>query len=151
MPQTTPPPQMLPVTARWCLEAPAPARATRPPCIDLEVASTPEQQRLGLMARPPLPPLRGMWFPFPKPQPLRFWMYQTPSPLDMLFLRGGAVIAIATDARPCLKLPCPDYGPDADSDGVVELAAGEAKRLGIRVGSRALIQPISVQATGAGR
>ena len=151
MPQTAPPPQQLPITARWCLEAAAPARSSRPPCIDLEVARTPEQQRLGLMARPPLPPLRGMWFPFPRPQPLRFWMYRTPSPLDMVFLRGDAVIAIAADAQPCLRLPCRDYGPDADADGVVELAAGEAKRLGIQVGSRALIQPFSTPTPAAGR
>ena len=48
-----PPPQWLPVGARWCV---APQR-----CIDLEVARSSEQQRLGLMRRPALPPLRGMW------------------------------------------------------------------------------------------
>lgn len=151
MPQTAPPPQQLPITARWCLEAAAPARSSTPPCLDLEVARTPEQQRFGLMARPPLPPLRGMWFPFQRPQPLRFWMYRTPSPLDMVFLRSGVVIAIEADAQPCRTLPCRSYGPEADADGVVELAAGEAKRLGIQVGSRALIQPFNALAPAAGR
>ena len=51
------PPQQLPVTAQWCLE---PGR-----CIGLEVAATPRQQAMGLQLRPPLPPLRGMWFPYP--------------------------------------------------------------------------------------
>lgn len=142
---------MLPITARWCLESPAPASTAKPPCIDLEVATTPQQQSLGLMARPPLPPLRGMWFPYQQPQLLRFWMHHTPSPLDMLFLRQGRVIAIVADAKPCPNLPCRSYGPDEAADGVVELAAGQAKALGLQVGSRAAIQPISAPPAGAGR
>lgn len=151
MPQTAPPPQVLPITARWCLETPAPASAARPPCIDLEVASTPQQQSLGLMARPPLPPLRGMWFPYQQPQLLRFWMHHTPAPLDMLFLRQGRVIAIEVAARPCPHLPCRSYGPDEAADGVVELAAGQAAALGLQVGSRATILPIAAPLSGASR
>jgi uncharacterized membrane protein (UPF0127 family) len=79
-----------------------------------------------------------MWFPYAMPSPLRFWMHRTPEPLDIIFLRQGRVIAIAA-AIPCMRLPCPTYGPDEPADGVVELAAGEAQRLGIRVGSRATI------------
>ena len=79
-----PPPQWLPVGARWCV---APQR-----CIDLEVARSSEQQRLGLMQRPALPPLRGMWFPFSTPQPQQFWMFNTLAPLDMIFVRDGRVL-----------------------------------------------------------
>ena len=67
------PPQWLPVAARWCVG--------KKRCIELEVARSPEQQRLGLMQRPALPPLRGMWFPFSTPQPQRFWMFNTLAPL----------------------------------------------------------------------
>ncbi len=130
------PPQTLPVTARWCLE---PGKG--PGCIGLEVAVTPQQQAWGLQMRPRLPALRGMWFPYDLPTPLRFWMHRTPEPLDIIFLRQGRVIAIAA-AIPCMRLPCPTYGPDEPADGVVELAAGEAKRLGIRVGSPATIERI---------
>ena len=70
-----PPPQWLPIGARWCV--------AQHSCIDLEVARSPEQQRLGLMQRPALPPLRGMWFPFATPQPQRFWMFNTLAPLDL--------------------------------------------------------------------
>ncbi|MFM7651330.1 MAG: DUF192 domain-containing protein [Vulcanococcus sp.] len=141
---TPPPPQFLPIEARWCLEAPSPAAAPTPPvCIDLEVARTLQQQSWGLMKRPPLPPLRGMWFPYDQPQTLKFWMHHTPAPLDMLFLRGGRVIAIEAAAKPCPHLPCRSYGPDEASDGVVELAAGEAARLGLQVGSPARITPLA--------
>jgi hypothetical protein len=76
-----------------------------------------------------------MWFPYATPQTLKFWMHHTPAPLDMLFLRTGRVIAVVAAARPCPNLPCRSYGPEEPSDGVVELAAGEAARLGIKVGS----------------
>ena len=121
-----PAPQQLPVTAHWCLDAQR--------CIALEVAVTPLQQRIGLMQRPALPPLRGMWFPFDRPQPLRFWMLNTLAPLDMVFVRDNRVLAIEADVPVCPFLPCRGYGPRAASDGVVELRAGAARRLGIKVG-----------------
>ena len=133
------PPQQLPVTAQWCLE---PGR-----CIGLEVAATPGQQAMGLQLRPPLPPLRGMWFPYGMPTPARFWMHRTPAPLDMLFIRDGVVLAIEAHTRPCMRLPCPSYGPDQPVDGVVELAAGQAEALGIRVGSPVRIEALGGQPT----
>ena len=138
MATAAPPPQHLPIEAQWCLPAP-----TAPPCIQLEVARTPQQQSRGLMGRPPLPPLRGMWFPYKEPMVLKFWMHQTPAPLDMLFLRDGRVLGVEANATPCPRLPCRNYGPDEPADGVVELAAGEAQRLGLRVGSAAVIRPLA--------
>jgi hypothetical protein len=58
----------------------------------------------------------------------------------MVFVREGRVIAIEANAAPCLRLPCPSYGPEAASDGVVELGAGQASALGIKLGSLAPIQ-----------
>ncbi len=123
-----PAPQQLPITAQWCLD--------QHRCIDLEVASTPMQKRIGLMQRTPLPPLRGMWFPFDQRQPLRFWMLNTLAPLDMVFIRDGRVMAIEADVPVCPALPCRGYGPSEPSDGVVELGAGEVRRLGIQVGDQ---------------
>ena len=132
--------------AQWCLGATAAvASSASEPCIQLEVARSIQQQSWGLMGRPPLAPLRGMWFPYDQPQTLRFWMHHTPAPLDMLFLRAGRVVAIEANAQPCPRLPCRSYGPEEASDGVVELAAGEAARLGIRVGSSALIRPLPLR------
>jgi uncharacterized membrane protein (UPF0127 family) len=141
-----PPPQQLPIEAQWCLKA----TTLRPvvtsgPCIELEVARTQQQQSWGLMGRPPLAPLRGMWFPYDQPQVVKFWMHRTPSPLDMLFIRDKRVIAIEANTTPCPRLPCRSYGPDEPADGVVELAAGEASRLGLQVGSTAVIRPFKPQ------
>jgi hypothetical protein len=129
------PPQFLPVTARWCLQPGL--------CIHLEVADTPRRQALGLQLRPPLPPLRGMWFPYDPPAPARFWMHRTPEPLDMIFVREGRVLAIEAAARPCMALPCPSYGPAEPVSGVIELAGGEAARLGITAGTAVRIEPFT--------
>jgi hypothetical protein len=137
------PPQHLPITAQWCLSG----QAT---CIGLEVARTMQQQSFGMQRRPRLAPLRGMWFPYSTPTPVRFWMHLTPEPLDMIFVRDGRVLMVVAEARPCMHLPCPSYGPDAPVDGVVELAGGEAARLGIRVGSPVAISPLSRPPAAAG-
>jgi len=132
-----PPPQFLPIEARWCLQ---PNR-----CIELEVADEPHEQAKGLQLRPPLPPLRGMWFPFERPTPARFWMHRTPESLDMLFVREGRVVAIEARTQPCMQLPCRSYGPDEPVDGVIELAAGQAEAKGIRVGTAVRIEPQAAQ------
>ena len=137
------PPQQLPISAQWCLSGP-----TR--CIGLEVARTMQQQSFGMQRRPRLAPLRGMWFPYSTPTPVRFWMHLTPEPLDMIFVRDGRVLMVVAEARPCMHLPCPSYGPDAPVDGVVELAGGEAARLGIRAGTPVAISPLSRPLAAAG-
>ncbi|QEY31953.1 DUF192 domain-containing protein [Synechococcus sp. RSCCF101] len=134
-----PPPQVLPLEARWCLPA--------GPCLELEVADTPEEQRWGLMLRPALPRGRGMWFPFASPRRARFWMHRTPASLDMLFVRHGRIMAIEHAAAPCPRLPCPSYGPAEPVDGVLELGAGEARRLGLAVGDAFRTEPIAARQT----
>lgn len=130
----TPPPQWLPIEARWCL---APNR-----CIALEVADESHEQFKGLQLRPALAPLRGMWFPFNPPSLARFWMHRTREPLDMLFVHGGRVVAIEAHTKPCLHLPCRSYGPDQAVDGVLELAAGQAAAQSIQVGTAVRIEAI---------
>ena len=137
-----PPPQWLSVAARWCVD--------QQRCIDLEVARTPEQQRLGLMQRPALSPLRGMWFPFSTPQPQRFWMFNTLAPLDIIFVRDGRVHYVVRAVPTCAALPCRSYAADADGNGradfvdaVIEIGAGEAERLGIEIGDPVRIAPLT--------
>jgi uncharacterized membrane protein (UPF0127 family) len=138
-----PPPQLLPIEARWCLE---PGR-----CIELEVADEPHEQAKGLQLRPPLPALQGMWFPFDRPTPARFWMHRTPASLDMVFVRDGRVVAIEARTQPCMQLPCRSYGPDEPVDGVIELGAGQAEAKGIGVGTPVRIEPLAAQLRGGNR
>lgn len=142
-PASARPPQQLPITAQWCLSG-------QSRCIGLEVARTMQQQSFGMQRRPRLAQLRGMWFPYSTPTPVRFWMHLTPEPLDMIFVRDGRVLMVVAEARPCMHLPCPSYGPDTPVDGVVELAGGEAARLGIRAGTPVAISPLSRPLAAAG-
>ena len=138
----TSPPQMLPIEARWCLTEDDPTR-----CIDLEVPTSPRQYSMGLQMRPALPPLRGMWFVFVPPAVAKFWMHRTLAPLDLIFIADNRILAIEPNAPTCPHLPCPSYGPDVPVDGVVELGAGEAQRLGLKPGSPVRIQWLGQPAT----
>lgn len=134
-------PQWLPITAQWCL--------ADDHCIGLEVAATARQQAIGLQRRPPLPPLRGMWFPFPERTQARFWMHHTPSALDMVFVSHGRVVAIEAETQPCPRLPCRSYGPPEAVDGVIELAAGQAAIQGIAIGTVVQLEPLEARPSGA--
>ena len=131
-----PPPQQLPIEAQWCLKA----TTLRPvvtsgPCIELEVARTPQQQSWGLMGRPPLAPLRGMWFPHDQPQVVKFWMHRTPAPLDMLFIRDQLGIALESNTPPSPHLRGRHHGPHQTADCLLELAARAHNPHGLPVGS----------------
>lgn len=121
--------QMLPISAQ---------AAIRGQRILLEVARTRQQQQMGLMYRTSLADNRGMLFPFDPPQPVSFWMKNTKIPLDMIFLRNGQVKAISANVPPCKADPCPSYGPENTIiiDQVMELRAGRAAELGLKVGDR---------------
>ncbi len=109
--------------------------------IQLEVAETPQQQAQGLMFRPPLPDNRGMLFPFTPSRPVSFWMKNTPSPLDMIFLLDGRVQAIARNATMCVSDPCPIY-PESGviADNVIEVRAGLTQELGLQEGDQVVIK-----------
>jgi uncharacterized membrane protein (UPF0127 family) len=111
--------------------------------IQLEVAQTPRQQALGLMFRTSLAPNRGMLFPFDRPRVVGFWMKNCKISLDMIFLRNGIVQGIEAEVPPCLTDSCPSYGPNVPVDQVIELRGGRAQELGLQMGDRISVQPLS--------
>jgi uncharacterized membrane protein (UPF0127 family) len=132
-PQTKPKPieelgQYLPITATAIIGGRE---------LQLEVANTPSQQAQGLMFRPPLADDRGMLFPFTPARPVAFWMKNTPSPLDIIFLLDGEVKAIARNATICKSDPCPIYPENGVvADNVLEVRAGLTQELGLQEGDR---------------
>ncbi len=100
--------------------------------LDLEIAATPEARERGLMQRQRLAPYDGMVFFFPTPAPQRFWMKDTPLPLDMLFVdEMGRIVYIHT-ATPLSLEP---IGPSTPVRSVIEIAAGRASTENITVGN----------------
>lgn len=117
--------QVLPISAQLVIDG---------QIIDLEVASTPKQQQIGLMYRNFLSDDRGMLFPFPEPRIASFWMKNVNIPLDLIFMKDGVVKSIAHNVPPCQKDPCPVYYSETSVNQVLELAGGRAKQLNIQPG-----------------
>jgi hypothetical protein len=98
----------------------------------VEIAETPEARARGLMGKILTDYMSGMLFIFESAQPQTFWMRNTPSSLDMLFVdAGGKVIHIAAYTTPMSDQLYPSAGP---VKYVVEAKAGFADRFGIRPG-----------------
>ena len=96
------------------------------------LADTPRRQAQGLMFVRSLPELRGMLFVHPSPQNISMWMKNTYIPLDMVFIDAkGRIQQIVEQTRPhSLEL----IQSRAPALAVLEIAGGEAKRLGIQPG-----------------
>ncbi|TCZ66738.1 DUF192 domain-containing protein [Roseicella aquatilis] len=100
----------------------------------VEMALTPEQQTVGLMFRPAVAPEGGMLFDWGTPRESAMWMRNTITSLDMLFIAAdGRVHRIAERTVPYSLASIESRGPVR---ATLELAAGTAERLGIRVGDR---------------
>lgn len=100
----------------------------------VEVAASPREQQIGMMFRTQLPRGKGMLFPFESPRNLTFWMENTVIPLDLVFISpAGRVINVAANAKPFSRDLLPSEGP---AIAVLEIAGGEAARMGLRPGDR---------------
>jgi len=108
--------------------------ASGPVRLNVEIADDERERNHGLMYRDPLPDDRGMLFDFPEPQHASFWMRNTPSSLDIIFIGvDGRILNIADHTTP--------YSEDSIrasglTRGVLEIRAGRAEELGIRPGDR---------------
>jgi uncharacterized membrane protein (UPF0127 family) len=101
---------------------------------NVEIADDDAERDHGLMYRDPLPDDRGMLFDFPEPRRVTFWMRNTPSSLDIIFIGSdGRVLNIADHATPYSENMIPSTG---EARGVLEIRAGLAAERGIRPGDR---------------
>lgn len=100
----------------------------------VEVATTEEEKRTGLMFRKELADGRGMLFDFSPEQEVSMWMKNTFIPLDMIFIRAdGRILRIAENTVPQSTAIISSRGP---AKGVLEVIAGTAKKYGISPGDR---------------
>jgi uncharacterized membrane protein (UPF0127 family) len=103
----------------------------------VEVARSPEDQEKGLMFRTDIPKDGGMIFtPYPAdggpPRAASFWMKNTPTPLDIIFIRpDGTIATIAENTVPFSEAPVPSGEPVA---AVLEILGGRSAELGIAEG-----------------
>lgn len=102
----------------------------------VEMAVDPQHQTIGLMFRERVGPEEGMLFDWGTPRESAMWMRNTLVSLDMLFIAAdGRVHRIAERTVPHSLASIESRGPVR---ATLELAAGTAERLDIRVGDRVL-------------
>jgi uncharacterized membrane protein (UPF0127 family) len=103
------------------------------------VATTQSERQTGLMNRK-ITDTTTMLFIFPEPGVYPFWMYNTNSSLDIIWVNAtgtsGVVVYLVAGAQSCyLPVGCPNYYPTATANYVIEAKAGFASLNGIRVGT----------------
>ncbi|WP_326525102.1 DUF192 domain-containing protein [Sphingomonas sp.] len=105
----------------------------------VEVAKTAAEQQRGLMYRTDIAKDGGMLFaPYPPeggpPREASFWMENTPTSLDIVYIRADGTIArIAENTVPFSRDPIPSGEPVA---AVLEILGGRAAELGIGEGDK---------------
>ena len=72
-------------------------------------------------------------FPFALPRLASFWMKDTPQPLDLLFIAPDGTVSAVLSGKPDDETPISTGTPVI---AVIEIAGGNAARLGISEGSR---------------
>jgi uncharacterized protein len=96
------------------------------------LADNPNRQAQGLMFVRGLPHLRGMLFVYPETRIISMWMKNTYIPLDMVFIDGkGRIQQIVANTKPHSTDLIRARDP---AIAVLEIAGGEAARLGIHPG-----------------
>jgi uncharacterized membrane protein (UPF0127 family) len=103
---------------------------------NVEMAMTYPQQETGLMFRPTVPADGGMLFDWGHDMDSKMWMKNTIAPLDMLFIGSdGTIRHIAENTVPESLATIDGKFPVR---ATLEMAAGTAERLDIRVGDKVL-------------
>lgn len=101
---------------------------------DVEIADTDQERMTGLMNRKKVPEGTGMLFDFGEERMVTMWMKNTYVSLDMIFIRGDGTIArIAEHTTPLSEARISSGTP---VKGVLEVAAGTARKYGIARGDK---------------
>ena len=110
----------------------------------VEIADDDAERARGLMFRDQLAKGTGMLFIHDREEPQAYWMKNTRIPLDILYFDNGRrLVAQQRDVPPCSAgNACPPY-PSAGKPAryVLELNAGEAKRLKLENGAELRFSP----------
>jgi uncharacterized membrane protein (UPF0127 family) len=98
----------------------------------VEIADTEEARQQGLMFRQPLADDRGMLFEFETATEQGFWMKNTPSSLDIVYISAdGKIVSIAAHTTPFSEAVLHSNGA---AKGVLEVRAGRMAEIGARAG-----------------
>lgn len=103
--------------------------------IDIELATSDSARQRGLMDRPNIDENTGMLFIFDRPERQSFWMHNTPSSLDIMFIGPDRqILNIHEFAAPMSDDP--QYPSAGLSNLVLEVVGGYCKKHGVKAGDR---------------
>jgi uncharacterized membrane protein (UPF0127 family) len=104
--------------------------------VEAEVANTPEKLLFGLAFRDGLPPNGGMIYIFEENGLHRVRTKEYRFPIDILWVdESHHVVHMLEHAEPCLKDPCPFFGPPPEAARyVIQTEAGFLKKAGVARG-----------------
>lgn len=109
---------------------------------EVELAVDDESRARGLMFREAMQDDRGMLFIFDRAEPQAFWMKNTRIPLDILYFDSSRrLVSAAEGVPPCGTPQCPSYPSAGPARFTLELNAGMAKKLKLKVGDELVIDP----------
>lgn len=101
----------------------------------VELAEEDAERERGLMFREQLGPREGMLFVWEDEAPRAFWMKNTLIPLDILHFDGERrLVDLHLEVPPCRSERCPSYVGIRPARYVLEVPAGTAEALGLRLG-----------------
>jgi uncharacterized protein len=107
-------------------------------CFIAELAKTEKKISQGLMFRDSLAPDRGMLFIFGQSGVYNFWMKNTKIPLDIIWLNDKKeIVFLADNVAPCYQEFCPSINPGEKAKYVLEINAGLAEKLRLKMGDKA--------------
>jgi len=123
-----------------CLAREATAEGLGNNCFYVELAKTQAERDKGLMNRSHLDQNKGMFFIFEKEGNHPFWMKNTLIPLDIIWLDSGKnIVYVAENVQPCKSLICPAINPNVKAKYVLEINAGIANNIGLKIGDKASV------------
>ena len=106
----------------------------------IEIAADDKSREHGLMDRTEMAADHGMLFVFQNDAPRAFWMKNCKFPQDMMFFdENRKLVSVQHDVPACTADPCPAYSSGAPARYVLELNAGQAKKLGLTPGDELTI------------
>jgi uncharacterized protein len=125
-------------------EASTIASSTRATLSTFEIVDSPDERARGLSGRRSVPQDYGMLFVFDTPGNYGFWMKDMFVSIDILWLANdGTILAIEDSVSPSTYPK--SFHPPKPVKFVLELRAGEARRLGWGIGTQiALPEPYSL-------
>jgi len=104
----------------------------------VEVADTDQKRAQGLSGRDSLSENQGMLFVFSYPDYYSFWMKNMNLPLDFVWISNKQIVEITQNVQPQDYQPPRILTPQQKVEMVLEINAGQAEKLNLKVGDKIL-------------